>query len=108
MKITFHVPASRQDQDQLQATIKRLFPAAIPEVTQRATGTSNIDWQDLGSLSDLLGAQIVYSTFVTFTIEAPESYNEEQQQFLARSGIEHHREIDPEELRRELERDDRP
>ncbi len=99
MKIIYYVPTTKQNQEQDKAIVKRLFPASSPQITQRATGTSNIDLSNLDSLADLLDAQATYSPFVTFTIDAPEAgYSQEQEQFLMQPGIEVHNQIDPEEL----------
>jgi hypothetical protein len=83
-----------QSQDELKATIKRLFPGADPQETQRATGTSNIDWQNLDSLADLLNAQPVYSPFIKFTLIDPGEPSQEQRDFLSQPGIEVHNQID--------------
>lgn len=99
MKVTFFVPVGAQDQDQLKATIKRLFPGTDPTTTERATGTTGIDWQNLDSLADLLNAQAVYSPFIKFTLtDPPEEPSQEQREFLSQLGIEVHRELDPQEL----------
>ena len=95
MKVTYHIPTTQQEQDELKATVKRLFPASEPEIKQRATDTLNINWQDLDSLADLLDAKIDYSPFVSFTIDEPETYTDEQVALFDRPGIEVHREIDP-------------
>jgi hypothetical protein len=103
MKTTYHVPTTKQDQEQVKATVKRLFPGSSPTITQRAIGTLNINWQDLDSLADLLGASVEYGPFVTFIIESSDAgYNQEQEQFLKRPGIEVHNEIDPQELLNDL------
>jgi hypothetical protein len=85
-------------QDELKATIKRLFPGADPQETQRATGTSNIDWQNLDSLADLLNAQPVYSPFIKFTLVDPGEPSQAQRDFLSQPGIEVYREIDAQEV----------
>lgn len=102
MKITYYVPVKAQEQEQLLATVKRIFPGSTAKITQRATGTSNIDWQNLESLADLLEAKPIYSPFVAFTIDAPESYSRDQQAVITRPGVEIHREIDPQELLNEI------
>lgn len=94
-KVTYHIPTTEQDQEALKATVKRLFPEAEPTITKRATDTLNINWQDLDSLADLLDAKIDYSSFVSFTIEEPESYTDEQVALFDRPGIEVKRDIDP-------------
>lgn len=98
MKYTYHVPV-QGDQEQLQATVARLFPGVDPQITQRATGTSNVDWDNLDSLADLLEAKPVYSSFVTFTLEDdPTSYSVEQRDFLNQPRIEFLREYSPQDL----------
>jgi hypothetical protein len=92
--ITYHVPVGDQDQAHLMATVERLF-ATDPKITQRATGTTNINWQDLDSLADLLDAEIEYSPFVTFTIGDPGFFTQEQQIFLDQPGIDIYREHNP-------------
>jgi hypothetical protein len=98
MKVTFFVPVGAQSQEQLKATIKRLFPGTDPATTERATGTTGVDWQNLDSLGDLLNAQPVYSPFIKFTLVDPGEPSQAQREFLSQPGIEVHREIDPEEL----------
>lgn len=106
MKVTFHVPVT-QGQDQAKAMVMRLFPGSDPQVTQRAIGTSNINWQDLDSLADLLDAHVVYSPFVTFTLTEPITEpSQEQCDFLSQPGIEVQREIDPQELLSQLYHDE--
>ena len=92
MKVTLYVPVGAQDQDQLKATIKRLFPGSDPTTTELATGTTGIDdWQNLDSLDDLSNAQPVYSPFIKFPVTDP-------QKEFSQSCSEVHREIDPQEL----------
>jgi hypothetical protein len=64
VKVIYYVPVGAQSQDQLQATIMRLFPGAEPRGTKRATGASNVDWQNLDSLADLRDAKPAYSPLV--------------------------------------------
>ena len=42
VKATYYVRTTEQAQEQLTATVKRLFPASEPTITQRATDTNNI------------------------------------------------------------------
>jgi hypothetical protein len=106
MKITYYVPTTDQEQAELCATIARLFPGSDPHVTQRATGTSNIDWQHLDSLADLLDAKPTYSPFVVFSTDpAPDTYQPEQITILKRPGVETRRDIDPQELLDEIHKE---
>jgi hypothetical protein len=97
-KVTYHIPTTQQNQDELQTLVKRLFPDSEPAITQRAIGTLNINWQDLDSLADLLDAKPELAPFISFTIDEPETYTDEQVKLFDRPGIEVHRQIDPEEL----------
>jgi hypothetical protein len=106
LKLTYYVPTTSQDQAELLATIARLFPGTAPAVTQRATGTSNIDWQNLDALADLLNAQVVYTPYIVFTLDPapdPASYSAEQVALLNGPGVEVKRDIDPQELLKQIE-----
>jgi hypothetical protein len=71
-------------------------------VKQRATDTSNIDWQNVEDVdfADLLNAQAVSRPFVTFTIVEDEiqGYTDEQAALFGQPGIVVQGEIDPEEF----------
>jgi hypothetical protein len=106
MKVTYSLPTTKEQQAELIASIKRLFPGTEPTVTQRATGTSNIDWQNLDSLADLLNAKPTYSPFVVFSLDpAPTAYSQEQQNIIEQPGVEIKRDIDAQELLNQIQRE---
>jgi hypothetical protein len=107
-KITYHVPATPENQAQLLTTVKRLFPGAAPTITQRATGTTGVDWEHLDTLADLLDAKPTLSPFVTFTLNVDHvEHTPEQQDFLGRQiGTDQHTEYTPEELLKQIQREE--
>jgi hypothetical protein len=81
MKTTYYVPTDKEHQDELQETVRQLFQVE-PSITQRATDVK-IDFDSLDSLADLLGAEVIETPHVVFTLEdATQKLTLEQQAFL--------------------------
>jgi len=95
MKVTYYVPTSPDEQEELRATVKRLFNVDSA-VTERATGV-DFDFSTMDSFADLLNiqpSQVIHQPHVKFTIEPSTNYTPEQIEILTRPGTEHISEID--------------
>jgi hypothetical protein len=108
MKVRYYIPTTEQEQDELLATVKRLFPDSTPEVTERAVGV-DFDFAKMDTFADLLNiqpSQIVKRPHVTFTIEIVDRFTPtpEQEALLTRPGVEHRRDFDVSEVLGHLER----